>query len=122
MIEKNKNRKQLMAQGIGSGPRRKATKSVGARRKHVGHTAKNMRSGIKNKDPLRNRASAGFASQVEADMSTRLPSDQRDKLTVLRTALKKGTEGVIAKKKLKHMKKPLTRGRKRKVRKAKGTK
>uniref|UniRef100_A0A7S1Q6S7 Uncharacterized protein n=1 Tax=Neobodo designis TaxID=312471 RepID=A0A7S1Q6S7_NEODS len=103
-----------MAQGGGgknktlrkSGGKAKQQKSKGSARKTVGQTKKNMRS--ESKDYLRDKAGKSFINAIENDMASRVPSDQRAKLTLLKA------KGPIIKNRSSGKKKPLTRGRKRK--------
>ncbi|SCU71163.1 uncharacterized protein TEOVI_000274300 [Trypanosoma equiperdum] len=81
-------------------------KSEGALRKYVGE-AKKKTVFNKGRKTLQTKARANYISAVESHMASRVPSDQRDRLRVV-----KATGGLQPKKK--HMKKPLTRGRKRK--------
>jgi hypothetical protein len=95
---------------------KKREKSLGAKRKKVGQSGKSKGSSNPRHN-LRDAALKTFGRAVEADLAAKLPSDQRDKLTVLRDApLRKGLE--VAKKK--NGKKPLTRGRTRKGDRQKG--
>lgn len=94
------------------GFRKKAPKSIGSKRKHEGRAAKPSTRRAPQplaKNKIRDKAARGFMQAVEASMATKLPSDQRDKLTILRTA----GAGLGLKTKI-HKKKPLVRGRKRK--------
>ena len=88
-------------------------KSKGAMRKDVGRQVGKTKGSSMPPNRLRDAAGKIFARAVEADLASRLPSDQRDKLTVLRNA--PSMKPLIAGMKKKHMKKPLTRGRKRKA-------
>ncbi|CBZ28422.1 conserved hypothetical protein [Leishmania mexicana MHOM/GT/2001/U1103] len=80
-------------------------KSAGALRKYVGE-AKRKSTFTKAKKTPEAKARANYISAVETAMASRVPSDQRSKLSIVKSS------GPAAKKK--HMKKPLTRGRKRK--------
>lgn len=80
-------------------------KSSGAQRKHVG-AAKKKHTYTKSKATPVKRAQAKYTASVEAAMASRVPSDQRSKLSIIKPS------GPISKQK--HMKKPLTRGRTRK--------
>ncbi|KAG5474294.1 hypothetical protein LSCM1_03074 [Leishmania martiniquensis] len=80
-------------------------KSAGALRKYVGE-AKRKSTFTKAKKTAESRARANYISAVEAAMASRVPSDQRSKLSIVKSS------GPMENKK--HMKKPLTRGRKRK--------
>jgi hypothetical protein len=91
----------------------KKKKAKGATRKHVGKNGKSTGSTMPS-NMVRDEASKLFVRSVEADLAAKLPSDQRDKLTVLRNAA--NLKPLLAGMKKKHMKKPLTRGRKRKQR------
>ncbi|KAG8348377.1 hypothetical protein TRVL_00794 [Trypanosoma vivax] len=82
-------------------------KSVGALRKYVGESKKKTVF-TKSRKTLQTKARANYISVVESHMASRVPSDQRGRLTVV-----KPDAGKQPKKK-KHMKKPLTKGRKRK--------
>ena len=92
-----------------------ARRSAGAIRKAVGVTIKHKNYTNKhlNKNAFRDQAASSYINSVETSMASRLPSDQRSKLTMV-----KGQGGpsstVLATTNKKHMKKPLTRGRKRK--------
>lgn len=109
-----------MAQGGGkkkggSGGGGKKQSSKGSQRKKTGHTSKNLRA-VKQ-DYLRDKTGKSFIGAIETEMATRVPSDQRAKLTLLKTS-----GGPIVKNRS-GKKKPLTRGRKRKdVHRPKGTK
>lgn len=81
-------------------------KSAGALRKYVGE-AKKKKTFTKTKNTAENKARAHYISSVENAMASRVPSDQRSKLSIVKSS------GPAEKKK--HMKKPLTRGRKRKT-------
>ncbi|KAG5500385.1 hypothetical protein JKF63_03477 [Porcisia hertigi] len=80
-------------------------KSAGALRKYVGE-AKKKSTYTKAKKTPETKARANYISAVETVMASRVPSDQRSKLSIVKPS------GPMGKKK--HMKKPLTRGRKRK--------
>lgn len=80
-------------------------KSAGALRKYVGESKKKS-TFTKSRNTPEAKARANYISSVEAAMASRVPSDQRSKLSIVRSG------GPMEKKK--HMKKPLTRGRKRK--------
>lgn len=82
------------------------SKSAGALRKYVGEAKKKF-TYTKTKNTAENKARAHYISSVEAAMASRVPSDQRSKLHVVKSS------GPMEKKK--NMKKPLTRGRKRKA-------
>ncbi|CCW62409.1 unnamed protein product [Phytomonas sp. EM1] len=82
----------------------KATKSAGAARKHVGE-AKKKSTYTKAKNSVERKARANYINTVEAAMASRVPSDQSFKLRIVKPATQQTK---------KHMKKPLTRGRKRK--------
>lgn len=82
-------------------------KSSGALRKYVGE-AKKKSTFTKRRSTATGTASANYISSVEAAMASRVPSDQRSKLTVVKSA------GPPAEK-AKNKKKPLTRGRTRKA-------
>ena len=97
----------------------KKNKSKGADRKHAGKTRRSNKL-IAPKNNIREEAGKIFVRSVEADLASKLPSDQRDKLTVLRNSA--NLKPLLSGMKKKHMKKPLTRGRKRKANKVKGTK
>ena len=73
-------------------------KKLGFAKKHKGHGGK-----LHN---VRDKATSNYISQIETQMASRLPSDQRDKLTTVKPG------GPPVEKKSK--KKPLTRGRRRK--------
>ncbi len=90
------------------------TKSQGAKRKRVGMQAGKSKGSTLAPNRIRAEAARQSVRSVEADLASRLPSDQRDKLTVLRDA--PNLKPLLAGLKKKHMKKPLTRGRKRKLR------
>ncbi len=92
---------------------KKKAKSDGSQRKKVGKQQGRSKGTTMPKNKLRDEATKFYGRAVEADLASRLPSDQRDKLTVLRNAPK--MKPVLAGMKKKHMKKPLTRGRKRKA-------
>lgn len=81
-------------------------KSAGALRKYVGE-AKRKSTFTKRRNTPEAKAQANYIQSVEAAMTSRAPSDLRSKLTVVKTSAP-----MLSKKK--HMKKPLTRGRKRK--------
>ncbi len=98
----------------------KKNKSKGANRKHVGKHVGRSKGLVMPNNKIREEAGKLFVRSVEADLASRLPSDQRDKLTVLRNAA--NLKPILSGMKKKHMKKPLTRGRKRKAQRAKGTK
>ncbi|ESS66786.1 hypothetical protein TcG_04984 [Trypanosoma cruzi] len=84
-------------------------KSGGALRKSVGDSKKKTVYG-KRRKTIEAKARASYASAVESRMASRVPSDQRGRLTVV-----KPTAGQTSQReKKKHMKKPLTRGRRRK--------
>lgn len=91
----------------------KHEKSKGAKRKQVGKQAGKSKGTTLPANKLRDEASRFYTRSVEADLASRLPSDQRDKLTVLRNA--PGMKPVLQGMKKKHMTKPLVRGRKRKA-------
>ena len=103
-----------MAQGGGgknkslrkTGKTAKPQRSKGSERKTVGQTKKNMRA--ESKDYLRDKAGRSFINAIENDMASRVPSDQRAKLNLLKA------KGPIIKNRSSGKKKPLTRGRKRK--------
>ncbi len=101
-----------MAQGGGGKhkhTRAKTTKqarSAGSARKILGHTGKNMRAA--RSDYLRDKAGKSFITAIENEMATRVPSDQRAKLTLLKA------KGAPIKNRKQGKKKPLTRGRSRK--------
>ncbi|EPY38517.1 hypothetical protein AGDE_03925 [Angomonas deanei] len=80
-------------------------KSVGALRKHVGD-AKRKSVHSKSKKDSKAQAQANYIKSVETAMASRVPSDQRSKLKVVKAS------GPAEKKK--NMRKPLTRGRVRK--------
>lgn len=80
-------------------------KSAGAKRKYVGESKKKS-TFTKTKNTPENKARAHYIATVEAAMASRVPSDQRSKLHVVKST--------GPKEKKKNMKKPLTRGRKRK--------
>ncbi|KAG5498212.1 hypothetical protein JIQ42_03016 [Leishmania sp. Namibia] len=84
---------------------RSKPKSAGALRKYVGE-AKKKSTFTKAKKTPETKARANYISAVEAAMASRVPSDQRSKLSIVKSS------GPMVKKK--HIKKPLTRGRKRK--------
>lgn len=91
------------------------SQSKGAARKKVGITAKHKKHNSVGRNKIRDQATASYVNAIEGQMASRLPSDQRDKLSVVRSS------GPIDPKK--NRKKPLTRGRSRKSTKgAKGTK
>lgn len=81
-------------------------KSSGALRKHVGEAKKKF-TYTKRRNSLESKARANYISGVEAAMASRVPSDQRSKLSIV-----KPTGPVV---KAKNKKKPLTRGRTRKA-------
>lgn len=93
--------------------KKKSKTSAGAARKQVGTTIKHKNYG-KNKmnNAVRTQANASYINQVESSMAARLPSDQRDKLRMIKATGNGAVKTNISNKK--HMKKPLTRGRKRK--------
>lgn len=93
--------------------KKRSAKSAGAARKNLGLTQKHKSYG-KNKmnNAVRSQAGASYINQVESSMAARLPSDQRDKLKMIKATGNGSVHQAITKKK--HMKKPLTRGRKRK--------
>ncbi|KAK7201013.1 hypothetical protein NESM_000160800 [Novymonas esmeraldas] len=80
-------------------------KSAGALRKYVGEAKKKFTYTKAKKTP-ETKARANYIKSVEAAMASRVPSDQRSKLSIVKAG------GPREKKK--NMKKPLTRGRKRK--------
>ncbi|CCW68745.1 unnamed protein product [Phytomonas sp. Hart1] len=82
----------------------KATKSAGAMRKHVGD-AKKKSTFTKAKNSIERKARSNYIHSIEAAMASRVPSDQSSKLKIVKPA-------PVQRKK--NMKKPLTRGRKRK--------
>lgn len=82
-------------------------KSAGALRKYVGFAQKKHTTTTnKHRHSVEARARAHYINAVETAMASRVPSDQRSKLSVVRPT------GPIEKQK--HKKKPLTRGRRRK--------
>lgn len=81
-------------------------KSSGALRKHIG-AAKKKSTHTKRLNSAEAKARANYISGVEAAMASRVPSDQRSKLSIVKPA------GPMVKAKGK--KKPLTRGRTRKA-------
>ncbi|KAH9586100.1 hypothetical protein LSM04_000890 [Trypanosoma melophagium] len=83
-------------------------KSVGALRKYVGESKKKTVH-TKSRKTVEAKAQANYISSVEAQMASRVPSDQRGRMTIIKPT----TPDALGKKK-KNMKKPLTRGRKRK--------
>ena len=91
----------------------KQGKSAGAIRRQLGKTAKNMRSQTMKPNAVRAEASRSFNRAVETAMANKLPSVQRQKLTIVRST---GIATRIPNRK-KGMKKPLVRGRKRKEKK-----
>lgn len=93
--------------------------SAGAARKKLGHTAKNMRTKV---NVLRDKLQSSFSNAIEQQLASRVPSDQRDRLTVLRDAQRNGHLTAGTTNPLKHKKKQLTRGRRRKSERAKGEK
>ncbi len=96
----------------------KRKKSKGADKKKVGQAGKSKGTTMPA-NSIRDAAGRLFVRAVESDLAARLPSDQKDKLTVLKNA--PSVKHLIAGMKKKHMKKPLTRGRKRKANRIKGT-
>lgn len=80
-------------------------KSAGALRKYVGEAKKKF-TYTKKRSSVEAKAKANYINSVEAAMASRVPSDQRSRLAVVKPG------GPIEKKK--HQKKPLTRGRTRK--------
>ncbi|CAJ1009928.1 hypothetical protein Q4I28_005242 [Leishmania naiffi] len=80
-------------------------KSAGALRKYVGE-AKKKSTYTKAKKTPEAKARANYISAVESAMASRVPSDQRSKLSIVKSSGPTLTK--------KHIKKPLTRGRKRK--------
>jgi hypothetical protein len=80
--------------------------SKGAARKKIGYTAKHKKHNSIGRNKIRDQATAQYVNAIEGQMASRLPSDQRDKLSVVRSS------GPIDPKK--NRKKPLTRGRSRK--------
>ncbi|ORC89748.1 uncharacterized protein TM35_000112820 [Trypanosoma theileri] len=83
-------------------------KSVGALRKYVGESKKKTVH-TKSKKTVEAKARANYIASVESHMAARVPSDQRGRMTIIKAT---GPDAVVKKKK--NMKKPLTRGRKRK--------
>jgi hypothetical protein len=84
----------------------KKTKSSGAKRKVIGFTKKHKHTSNQGRNAIRDQATSQYINFVERTMASRLPSDQRDKLSIVKP------EGPKEDKKGKR--KPLTRGRKRK--------
>ncbi|RNF26867.1 uncharacterized protein Tco025E_00949 [Trypanosoma conorhini] len=84
-------------------------KSDGALRKYVGDSKKKTVHS-KRRNTVEAKARANYVSAVESHMASRVPSDQRGRLTVVKPTA--GQTKLSGKKK--NMKKPLTRGRKRK--------
>eukprot|EP00796_Vickermania_ingenoplastis_P008358 gene8357-gene6556 len=82
-------------------------KSSGALRKYVGE-AKKKTTTTKRKSGASGTAAANYINSVEAAMASRVPSDQRSKLNIIKPS------GAPTEK-AKHKKKPLTRGRTRKA-------
>lgn len=80
--------------------------SKGSARKHVGVTAKHKHHNNQGRNKIRDKATAAYVKTIEGQMASRLPSDQRDKLTVVHSTGPAPT-------KKKGLKKPLTRGRSR---------
>ena len=95
--------------------KKNARRSAGAIRKSVGATAKhkNYTSKHSGKNIFRDQATSSYITSVETSMASRLPSDQRSKLTMVKSQGGPSST-VAASSSKKHMKKPLTRGRKRK--------
>ncbi|ESL08645.1 hypothetical protein TRSC58_03649 [Trypanosoma rangeli SC58] len=89
--------------------RKSRVKSDGALRKYVGDSKKKTVHS-KRRNTVEAKARANYVSAVESHMASRVPSDQRGRLTVV-----KPTAGQMQQKKMKNMTKPLTRGRKRKA-------
>jgi len=85
---------------------KKKMASAGSQRKQIGITKKHKHTTMKGRQKIRDKANSHYVEFVEKSMASKLPSDQRDKLTVVRS------QGAPVKKK--NMKKPLTRGRRRK--------
>lgn len=81
-------------------------KSAGALRKYVGE-AKKKATYTKRLNTVEAKARANYIHSVEAAMASRVPSDQRSKLTIVKSS------GPVTKQK--NAKKPLTRGRTRKA-------
>ncbi|EPY31874.1 hypothetical protein STCU_03150 [Strigomonas culicis] len=81
------------------------SKSAGALRKYVG-SAPRKSTLSKAKKSTKAKAQANYINSVETAMASRVPSDQRSKLNIIRPA------GPLEKRK--NRKKPLTRGRVRK--------
>jgi hypothetical protein len=92
----------------------KVEHSKGSDRKKFGKTSKNMRT-VRN-DYLRDKTGKSFIGAIENEMASRVPSDQRARLSVLKST------GPAIKNRVAGKKKPLTRGRSRKGGKSKGTK
>ena len=84
----------------------KKAKSVGGKRKLVGQTKKHKHTSNQGRNAIRDKATSQYINFVERTMTSRLPSDQRDKLCIVKPS------GPVEEKKGKR--KPLTRGRKRK--------
>jgi hypothetical protein len=99
--------KALRKGGKGGVGGKQQKQSKGSARKVTGETKKNMRT--MRSDYLRDKAGKSFINLIENDMATRVPSDQRAKLTVLKA------KGPSIKGKSSGKKKPLTRGRSRKT-------
>lgn len=81
-------------------------KSKGALRKDVGEAKKKSTFTKRRSDPT-GRANANYITRVETAMASRVPSDQRTKLSIVKSS------GPLVTK-TKNKKKPLTRGRTRK--------
>lgn len=98
-----------MAQGSGKPKKAKKASSGGSQRKKLGKTKK-AHNTVRS-DYLRDKAGKSFMQAIENEMATRVPSDQRAKLTLLKSS------GPVLTNKKTGMKKPLTRGRSRKAKK-----
>eukprot|EP00758_Cryptobia_borreli_P012045 Tbor_TRINITY_DN5714_c3_g3::TRINITY_DN5714_c3_g3_i1::g.19587::m.19587 len=102
MAQTHAQKKKTNMKGKSSGSVRK---KVGTTKKHLAYSGR-----ASGKNSLRDKANSTYISSVEASMASRLPSDQRSKLTVV----KPGANPSAIQSNKKHQKKPLTRGRKRK--------
>ena len=96
-----------MPQGGSIKAKKTKVSSAGSKKKKIGRS-KHSLHGQSKKDELRTKAGAAFINLIEQDLAAKLPSDQRDKLTVLK---QKGPR--LDPKADKHKKKQLTRGRTR---------
>ena len=84
------------------------SQSVGSAKKKVGHTPKHKHTNNQGRNAIRDKATSTYINTIEGQMASRLPSDQRDKLSVVKSS------GPVTIQSKKGKKKPLTRGRKRK--------